>query len=116
MELDEILEALGEASVFEDELQPYLDALETSSGTILLEESAPPFPCAAIGLVLERRGRTSLLSYDLNKFAVLKQEGFELSGVVYDSVKRFLREVNPSTLSHELEVRLYRNILLKEMQ
>lgn len=112
MELEEVWEALSEVSVFEEELQPYLDALETSSGVILLDETAPPFPCAAIGLTLERRGRMSLLSYDLNKFAVLKQEGFELSGVVYDSLCRFLQEVKPTTLSHELEVRLYRNILL----
>lgn len=112
MELEELWEYTLEGSLFEEELRPYLDALEVSSGVILLEEAAPPFPCASIGLTLERRGRTALLSYDIARFALLKNEGFELSGPVYDSLLRYLENVKMTTLSHEIEIRLYRGILL----
>lgn len=101
---------LAEAEMFEDELAPYLEALEDSSGVILIE-NRPAFPCSGVGLTLEAHLGTYLLSYDLLRFAVVKQHGLFHETVVYHSIRRYLDKAEPTGLSHFLEVTLFKELL-----
>lgn len=109
--LDELAAGVEEAVLYQEELAPYLEALEQSNGTILLE-TLPDFPCAMLGLNLERRQDFCLLSYDLVKLAVLRQEGFLSGCLILDSARRFLLNLKRETTGQEMEAILFTRLLI----
>ena len=108
-DLNEVASGLVEAEIFEDELQPYLEALEESSGVILLD-AAPPVPCSAVGWILEAHAGAWFLSYDAPRLAVLKQADLYYDNIVYQSFVRHLNRVEPNSLTHFIEIELYKGI------
>ncbi len=114
MDINDIAGALAETQLFEEELAPYLEELESSSGTILVEE-LPPFPATSLGLVVQRHTENSwFISYDCERFACLKQMELYHDTVVFQSLCRWLDNIEPTGTKQLIEVTLWRLLLCDE--
>lgn len=110
-EVQDLAIDLAEADDFKEELQPLLDQLESSQGTVILEE-LPLLPCESLGLRLENLGDgVWVISYDLKKFALVAIENLWWSTCVGESLRRWLDNVEPTSEEVFIEKELYGRLL-----
>ena len=110
--VEDMAEQLLEVFDYIEEVTPILEALEESSGVILVDSL--PFPANAIGLIAETHAGKFIVSYDMQLFALLELLGVDVSTPVKSSLKRYLQHMRPSSKTAFIETTLFRTLLNAE--